>query len=80
MQYAITNILGGNIFNIFFILDVSATCRPLPYYVGLERDAIMAIVGNVLVWLFIKANKERKISRIVVLYWCYATLAIWRIC
>ncbi len=70
---ALGNVIGSNIFNIFFILGVSATCRPLPHYVGLERDAIMAIVGSVLVWLFIKANKERKISRTAgaVLVLCY---------
>ncbi len=60
---ALGNVVGSNIFNIFFILGVSATCRPLPHYVGLERDAIMAMVGSVLVWLFIKASKERKITR-----------------
>ncbi len=60
---ALGNVIGSNIFNIFFILGVSATCRPLPHYVGLERDAIMAIVGSALVWLFVRYNKEHKISR-----------------
>ncbi len=60
---ALGNVIGSNIFNIFFILGVSATCRPLPHYAGLERDAIMAILGSVLVWIFVRYTKEHKISR-----------------
>ncbi len=61
---ALGNVVGSNIFNILFILGVSATCRPLPHYDGLERDAIFVILGSALVWIFIKVDANRKINRL----------------
>ena len=60
---ALGNVIGSNIFNVFFVLGVSATVRPLPAYQGIELDAIMAALGSIIVWLAIKSNKERKIQR-----------------
>jgi cation:H+ antiporter len=60
---ALGNVIGSNIFNIFFILGTSACVRPLPGYKGLEIDAIMAALGSALVMLFVYTNKKRKIQR-----------------
>ncbi len=60
---ALGNVIGSNIFNVFFVLGVSATVRPLPAYEGIELDAWMAAVGSILVWLFVMTNKEREIKR-----------------
>lgn len=60
---ALGNVIGSNIFNVFFILGTSATIRPLPAYQGIEIDAWVAAVGSMLVWLFVKTNKEREIKR-----------------
>jgi cation:H+ antiporter len=75
---ALGNVIGSNIFNVFFVLGVSATVRPLPAYQGIELDAIMAALGSIIVWLAIKSNKERKIQRwagalLVIIYVGYLT-------
>ncbi len=60
---ALGNVVGSNIFNVFFVLGTSAVVRPLPAYEGIELDAWAAAVGSILVWLFVKTNHERKIKR-----------------
>ena len=60
---ALGNVVGSNIFNVFFVLSVSATIRPLPAYQGIELDAFMAALGSILVWLFVITNKQRAIQR-----------------
>ncbi len=60
---ALGNVIGSNIFNVFFVLGTSATIRPLPAYEGIELDAIIAASGSVIVWMAVKTNKERKVQR-----------------
>ena len=60
---ALGNVIGSNIFNVFFVLGVSATIRPLPDYDGIELDAWMVAIGSIIVWLAVKTNRERKIQR-----------------
>ena len=60
---ALGNVVGSNIFNVFFVLGMSAVVRPLPAYEGIELDAWTAAVGSILVWLFVKTNHEREIKR-----------------
>ncbi len=60
---ALGNVVGSNIFNVFFILGTSALINPLPAYPGIELDAWTAAAGSILVWLFVKTNREREIKR-----------------
>ena len=60
---ALGNVVGSNIFNVFFVLATSATVHPLPAYEGIELDAWMAAAGSIIVWLAVKTNHERKIQR-----------------
>ena len=60
---ALGNVIGSNIFNVFFVLGTSAIIRPLPAYEGIELDAIIAASGSVIVWMAVKTNKERKVQR-----------------
>lgn len=68
---ALGNVVGSNIFNVFFVLAVSAAVRPLPAYDGIELDAVMAALGSIIVWMAVKTNRERKIQR-----WAGALLLI----
>ena len=68
---ALGNVIGSNIFNVFFVLGTSALVRPLPAYDGIELDAWMAAAGSIVVWLAVKTNHERKIQR-----WAGALLLI----
>ena len=60
---ALGNVIGSNIFNIFFILGTSACVKALPGYHGLETDAMMAALGSVLVMLFVYLTKKHEIKR-----------------
>ena len=60
---ALGNVIGSNIFNVFFVLGTSATILPLPAYEGIDVDAWTAAAGSVLVWLFVKMNHERQVKR-----------------
>ncbi|HCS87852.1 MAG TPA: sodium:proton exchanger [Bacteroidales bacterium] len=62
VDIALGNVIGSNIFNVFFILGTSAVIRPLPAYKGLSVDALMAALGCALVWLFIKTNAKRELK------------------
>ena len=60
---AIGNVFGSNIFNVFFVLGISAVVNPLPAYSGIEIDACIAALGGIITWLVIKANHDRKVTR-----------------
>lgn len=60
---ALGNVIGSNIFNVFFVLGTSATVQSLPAYDGINLDAWTAAAGSILVWLFVKTNHERQIKR-----------------
>lgn len=60
---ALGNVIGSNIFNIFFILGTSACVMPLPGYKGLEIDAMMAALASLFVMLCVYTNKNREIKR-----------------
>lgn len=59
---AIGNVVGSNIFNVFFILGTSATIQLLPVYPGIELDAALVAVSAFAVWLLLQ-NKKRTIHR-----------------
>ncbi len=58
---ALGNVIGSNIFNVFFILGCSATIAPLPAYNGFILDSLMAALGCFLVWIFVMTNKKHEI-------------------
>ena len=60
---ALGNVIGSNIFNVFFVLGTSAVVHPLPAYEGIELDALMVAFGSIIVWFAVKTNHERKIQR-----------------
>lgn len=75
---ALGNVIGSNIFNVFFVLASSAVVRPLPAYEGIVMDAWIAVLGSMLVWMFVKTNREREIKRwggaiLLIVYAVYLT-------
>ena len=74
---AIGNVVGSNIFNVFFILGTSAIIKHLPVYSGIEIDAALVAVSALAVWLLL-CNKNRSINRwggalLLVIYAGYLT-------
>ena len=78
---ALGNVIGSNIFNVFFVLGTSAVVRPLPAYEGIEVDAAMVVAGSLLVWLFVMTNRNHAIQRWggAVLLLAYASYLTYRL-
>ena len=75
---AIGNVVGSNIFNVFFILGTSAVIRPLPIYDGIVLDSIMVTLSAGLVWLGAASNKALQLKRwhgavLLIVYAAYLT-------
>lgn len=68
---AIGNILGSNIFNILFVIGVSAVVTPLVYEKQFIIDGGVAVLAGIL--LFILAFKNKRLGRIggIIFLSCY---------
>lgn len=60
---AIGNVVGSNIFNIFWILGVSAIIRPLPFSTSSNGDIAMTIFASIVLLLVMFIGKKRVIER-----------------
>ena len=78
---ALGNVIGSNIFNVFFILGTGALIHPLPAYEGIWLDAAMVVLSSLLVMLFVYTTKKHEIKRwhgalLVLVYAVYLTYRI----
>ena len=62
-EIAVGNIAGSNIFNIFFVLGISATIKPLPFSVNNNLDILVVILANLLLLLFMNTGRKSFIDR-----------------
>ncbi|MFH2137275.1 MAG: calcium/sodium antiporter [Candidatus Omnitrophota bacterium] len=60
---AVGNIVGSNIFNIFFVLGISAVIKPLPIAESVNSDIFVLIGSTMLLFLFMFTGKRRMIDR-----------------
>ncbi len=60
---AVGNIVGSNIFNIFWILGVSAIINPLPFPPLMMRDVLMTIFATFLLFIFMFIGKRHTLER-----------------
>ena len=79
---AIGNIVGSNIFNIFWVLGVSAIIRPLPFNDSLNKDIAMTIFASVILFLMMFIGKKRIIKRwqgifMIIVYIGYIVFLVW---
>ena len=63
VEIAVGNVVGSNIFNIFFVLGISATIKPLPFRMKNNLDIGVVIVSNLLLFLFMFTGKKRSLDR-----------------
>lgn len=78
---AIGNAVGSNLFNIFFVLGVSTTIKPMALGDITNFDLIVLILSSILLWLFAVFFKKRLITRVegavmIVGYIAYTTYLI----
>lgn len=60
---AIGNIVGSNIFNIFFVLGTTSVILPLPVSGALNFDIMVSIIATGLLFLFMFTSEKRKLVR-----------------
>ncbi|HMS91005.1 MAG TPA: hypothetical protein PKC87_02200, partial [Candidatus Absconditabacterales bacterium] len=79
---AIGNTIGSNIFNIFWILGLSAVISPLPFNIGLDRDVLMTIFSTILLFVFVLVGRRKSaIDKkegivMIILYVIYVSLLV----
>lgn len=80
---AIGNVVGSNLFNLFWVLGLSATIKPIQFNPSLSTDAWFYLGVTLLLSVFSFAGKHRHIAReegiaFLILYIGYLAFLVWR--
>ncbi|MEK7547964.1 MAG: calcium/sodium antiporter [Patescibacteria group bacterium] len=80
---AIGNIIGSNIFNVFWILGFTGTLLQMPFNPGTNFDVLMAIFATMLLFLAMFLGKRHTLDRwqgvsFIILYIIYIAYLIYR--
>lgn len=81
---AIGNVVGSNMFNVFWVLGLSSVIKPLPFQSSINFDVITHILAALLLFIFVfVANKKHILKRwhgvlFLGLYSVYMAIAIYR--
>jgi len=62
-EIAVGNVVGSNIFNIFFVLAASSIIRPLPFKETGNIDIGMAVLASLLLLAFMFTGRRRLLDR-----------------
>jgi len=78
---AIGNAIGSNIFNVFWILGLTATVSPLPFDTKANIDVLVAVLATFLLFLFMFVGKKHRLEKwqgalFVLIYFSYLTYAV----
>ena len=60
---AVGNIIGSNIFNIFFILGISAVLRPLGFDTSFNTDIYLLAFGTAVLLIFMFTGRKKRLDR-----------------
>ncbi len=60
---AVGNVVGSNIFNVFFVLGLSSIIHPLDYNVVFNVDCLVFIIGNILLFGTMFTGKRHILDR-----------------
>ena len=74
---AVGNVVGSNIFNIFFVLAITAIIRPIPFKPAMNIDLIVMSIASILLFFTMFTGEKRKIDRweavvFLLIYLCYS--------
>jgi cation:H+ antiporter len=81
VEIAVGNVVGSNIFNIFFVLAVSSIIKPLPFKESNNLDIGMVILAELLLFAFMFTGRKRLLDRwegavFLILYIAYISFII----
>ena len=82
VEIAVGNVVGSNIFNIFLVLGISASVKPLPFPAGGNFDIMVVTVASLLLFLFMFTGLRRSLDRwegaiFICMYTAYVTWRVW---
>lgn len=83
IDIAVGNVVGSNIFNLLWILGISAIINPLPFDVLSNYDILMMIIASTLLILILPFGKRNAIGRMggvffLLVYFSYITFLVIR--
>lgn len=81
VEIAVGNVVGSNIFNIFFVLGISSTLKALPFRTRNNLDIGVVILSSILLFAYMFTGRRRSLDRLeggvfVVLYVGYLAFLI----
>ncbi len=81
VEIAVGNVVGSNIFNIFFVLGISAIIKPLPFQMKNNRDIGVVVFSSLLLFLFMFTGKKRSLDRWegIIFLVCYGVFIVYLI-
>jgi cation:H+ antiporter len=72
IDIAIGNVIGSNIFNIFFILSITSIINPLPFSPVLNFDLAILLIASVILFLTMFTGRRRILDRWeAILFLCF---------
>ena len=60
---AVGNIIGSNIFNLLFVLGISAVINPLTYEFSLNADVLLLLFASLFLWFTLIIRRKFKVER-----------------
>jgi len=63
VEIAVGNVVGSNIFNIFFVLGISATIKPLPFVTISNFDIAVVVLASMVLFATMFTGKRRSLDR-----------------
>lgn len=80
---AVGNVVGSNLFNIFWVLGLSAVIKPLPISEAINVDAVVYLIATILLFLYAFIGRKKYIDRgegavFVVFYVVYIVFLVFR--
>ena len=82
VNLAVGNVVGSNIFNIFFILGLSSVIYPLPFHTELNIAVMVTIAASLLLFIFTYMSRSSKLTKpkgilFILLYVAYIAYMLW---
>lgn len=80
-EIAIGNVIGSNIYNIFFVLGISAVVNPVTVQPMANLDLLLNVAASLMLFIFVFTGRERKIHRpegivFLIIYIAYVTYLV----
>ena len=81
VEIAVGNVVGSNIFNVFFVLGISSVIKPLPFQTRSNIDIGVVILASILLFAYMFTGKKRSLDRwegiiFLIIYAAYISLLI----